>query len=93
MVCVLSSHTHHVTSHVTPCDCNPVTSYSCDHDTFLHSFLCSKSKRKSKVNINNDLAILPSYNRKKLFTEVGKSKDHYIIGCKWIFKHKLGPNS
>ena len=30
------------------------------HDTFLH-FLCSKSKRKRKRNINNDLAILPSH--------------------------------
>ena len=52
MVCALYSHTHHMTSHVTPCDmtCDPVT---CDmwhlwHDTFLHSFLCSKYKRKRK---------------------------------------------
>ena len=50
IVCVLSSHTHHVTSQ---CDTN-VTSYHVTitqhlwHDTFLYSFLCSKSKRKRK---------------------------------------------
>ena len=49
MVCALSSHTHYVTSHVTPCDCDPVTSYSYDCDNFPYSFLCSKSKKKSKV--------------------------------------------
>jgi len=33
------------------------------HDTFPHSFLCSKSKKKKKKkrNINNDLAVLPSH--------------------------------
>ena len=33
-----------------------------------------------------------SLQRKELFTEVGKPKDHHIVGCKWIFKHKLGPD-
>ena len=35
---------------------------------------------------------LEEFVRKELFMKVGKPKDHCIIGCKWIFKHKLGPN-
>ena len=61
MVCVLFSHTYHMTHHVISLWCDTVTC-----DTFLHSLLCSKSKikekkRKRKGNINNDLVVLPSY--------------------------------
>jgi len=70
MVCVLSSHASHVTwscdvmlwhpifFHVT------VTMWHLWYDTFLY-FLYNKSKRKRKRkgNINNDLAILLSYDR------------------------------
>jgi len=45
MVCALSSHTYHVTSHVMLCDVTVIC------DTFLHSFLCSKSKGKRKVKV------------------------------------------
>jgi len=62
MVCALLSHGHHVTTlwcHMF-CDCD-LWSWSCD--TFPHSpSLCSKSKKKKKRNINNDLAVLPSHN-------------------------------
>jgi len=54
MVCALLSYTYHVT----------VTKWHLWHDTFLHSFLYSKEKEKEKkININNDLAVLPSYDR------------------------------
>jgi len=64
MVCALFSHTYHVTS----CDMilwlPIIWLWHLWHDTFLHSFLCSKFKRKKKKrNINNDLAILPSHNK------------------------------
>jgi len=35
---------------------------------------------------------LEEFVRKELFTEVGKPKDHCVVGCKWIFKCKLGPD-
>jgi len=35
---------------------------------------------------------LEEFVRKELFTEVGKPKDRRVVGCKWIFKHKLGPD-
>jgi len=36
---------------------------------------------------------LEEFVRKKLFTEVGKPKNYCVVGCKWIFKCKLGPDS
>jgi len=35
---------------------------------------------------------LEEFVRKELFTEVGKPKNRRIVGCKWIFKCKLGPD-
>ena len=35
---------------------------------------------------------LEEFVRKELFTEVGKPKDRRVVGCKWIFKRKLGPD-
>jgi len=35
---------------------------------------------------------LEEFVRKELFTEVGKPKDRHVVGCKWIFKRKLGPD-
>ena len=35
---------------------------------------------------------LEEFIRKELFIEVGKPKDHCVVGCKWIFKCKLGPD-
>jgi len=35
---------------------------------------------------------LEEFVRKELFTVVGKPYDRHIVGCKWIFKRKLGPN-
>jgi len=51
MVCALLFHTYHVTYYVMwHCDfCYvTVTIWHMWHDTFLHSFLCSKSKIKEK---------------------------------------------
>ena len=66
MVCVLFSHTYHMTHHVTShCDF-----LSCDHDTcdtcditLSHtlSYIVSPKEKKKKRNINNNLAVLPSY--------------------------------
>ena len=64
------------------------------YDTFLHSFLCSKSKKKKKKkrNINNDLAILPSHDISFVMLlfisccvyvcNVRMSKLRYYISCK-----------
>ena len=61
MVCALLSHTYHVTYHVTSCNVI-VTMWYLWHDTFLHSsYVISPKETKKKRNINNDLAILPSY--------------------------------
>jgi len=35
---------------------------------------------------------LKEFVRKKVFTEVGKPKDYCVVGCKWIFKHKIDPD-
>jgi len=35
---------------------------------------------------------LEEFVKKELFMKVGKPKDHCVVGCKWIFKHKLGPD-
>jgi len=46
-----------------------VTVWHLWHNTFLHLLLCSKSKikeKKKKRNINNNLAILPSYDTPSL---------------------------
>ena len=71
MICVLLSHTYHVIHHVTSCDvmlwlpviwpwlCDP-----CDMTLSHPPFYVVSPKRKSKVNINNNLAILPSYDTK-----------------------------
>ena len=64
MACALFSHTHHITHHVMSlhdflsCDCN-----TCDI-TLSHTPFCivSPKEKKMKRNINNNLAILPSYN-------------------------------
>ena len=73
MVCALSSHTHHVTSYVTPCDVTlwhpihvTVTCDTCDV-TLSHTPFCvvspkeKEKKKKRKVNINNNLVVLPSH--------------------------------
>jgi len=36
---------------------------------------------------------LKEFIKKKLFTEVRKPKNCCVVGCKWIFKCKLGPDS
>ena len=51
------------------------------------AYLDDKSWRKVIVEE------LEKFIKKKLFTEAGKPKDCYIVDCKWIFKHKLGPDS
>ena len=59
MVCALLSHAYHVTHHVMSYN---MTLWLCD--TFPHSLLYSESKikeKKKKRNINNNLAILLSY--------------------------------
>jgi len=74
IVCALSSHTYHVTNHVTLCDMtlwHPIhVTVTCD--TYNVTLSCTpfcivspeekEKKKKRKVNINNDLAILPSHN-------------------------------
>jgi len=67
MVCALLSHTHHMTCHVIwPCDCD-----TCDV-TLSHTppYIVSPKEKKSKVNINNDLAILLSYDISSLGREI-----------------------
>jgi len=56
MVCALLFHAYYVT--FPSCDCN-----TCDM-ILSYTFLCvvSPKEKKSKVNINNDLVILPSHN-------------------------------
>ena len=41
--------------------------WSCDIFTILLSCIISPEKKKKKKNINNDLAILPSYDKKYLW--------------------------
>jgi len=61
MVSALFSHTHHVTS--------PYDFLSCDCDTcdiilsYTPPYVVSPKEKKSKVNINNNLSILPSHDR------------------------------
>ena len=56
MVCALLSHTYHVTHHVM---------WHLWYNTFLHFLLCNKSKikEKEKINIDNNLVILPSHDK------------------------------
>jgi len=58
MVCVLLSHTYHVTHHVT------VTYDTCDV-TLSHTpfSIVSPREKKRKENINNNLVVLPSHNK------------------------------
>ena len=64
---------------------------SLEHDPVLYSdamaHLDAKSWRKAIVEE------LEKFVRKELFIEVGKPKNCYVVGCKWIFKCKLGSNS
>ena len=53
------------------------------HNTFPHFLLCSKSKIKEKEkkrNINNDLAILPSYDTN--YSKNWKAKSSWELHCK-----------
>ena len=90
MVCALLSHAYHVTYHVTSMWYDGVTSchvtvtmWHLWHDTFPHFLLCSKSKikgKKKKKNINNDLAILLSYNRMYLYCT-----RQFLFYCIWWY--------
>jgi len=64
---------------------------SLEHDPVSYSDAMAhpdaKSWRKAIVEE------LKKFVRKELFIEVGKPKNCYVVGCKWIFKCKLGPNS
>ena len=62
MICALLSHSPYVTCHMTSsCDCDTVI---LSHVILSHTlFLCSKFRKEKKRNINNNLAILPSYDR------------------------------
>ena len=64
---------------------------SLEHDPVLYSnaMACPDDKSWKKAIVEE----LEKFIKKKLFTEVRKPKDCYIVGCKWIFKHKLGPDN
>ena len=66
VVCALLFYTHHVTFPYCDCDTCDMT-LSC-----TPSYVVSPKEKKRKVNINNDLAVLPSYDNfyRKFFSSI-----------------------
>jgi len=59
-----------------------------DPVSYNDAIACPDAKFWKKVMAEE----LEEFVRKELFTEVRKPKDRHVVGCKWIFKHKLGPD-
>jgi len=68
------------TAHTTSLEYNPVS--------YNDAMACLDAKFWRKAMAEK----LEEFVRKELFTEVGKPKDHCVVGCKWILKRKLGPD-
>ena len=69
------------TTHTASLEHNPVS--------YNNAMACADAKFWRKAMAEE----LEEFVRKELFTEVEKPKDRCIVGCKWIFKCKLGPDS
>ena len=69
------------TTHITSLEHDPVS--------YNDAMACPDAKFWRKAMAEE----LEEFVKKELFTEVEKPKDRCIVGCKWIFKCKLGPDS